>query len=134
MKINQFDKNNLGALRLAISAALEKVGEEYGIAIRVGNATYSDASSTFKLEMSVIRNGEVVTKEMETLKMYMPLLGLNESRLTQQFKLGPKTFVLHGYKPRKNKPMLIRHVSTDKIYCATDDAVLSALGVSKTNA
>jgi len=129
--INQFDKSNLVDLRKDIDLALAEVGKRYGIKINAGNARFTDTTATFKLEAAVVRDGKAISREMETLKMYLGLLGLNEDHFGKVFKMGSKFFVLSGYSPRKHKkPVLITEVGTERSYCCSEDAVRTALGVS----
>ena len=129
--INQFDKVNLAKLRLAINAALEKVGEEYGIKLSAGNARYAAETASFKLEASVLKNGVAVSREMETLKMFLGLIGLSEEHLEKEFMIGSKTFTLAGYNSRKPKnAMLLRESDTGRSYTTTEDAVRKALGIA----
>jgi hypothetical protein len=57
-KISKFERSNLKELRVAIDAALAKVGAEYGIDIVVGNISFTSEKFTTKLT-STIRNPAV---------------------------------------------------------------------------
>jgi hypothetical protein len=129
-KINQFDKANLAKLRGEIDTALAEVGKRYGIKLSAGNARFMADTATMKVEMSVVKDGKAVSREMETLKMYLGMIGLTEEHLGQQFVIGKKTFVLAGYKSRSTKPILIQEVATGKMYKAVEASVRMALGVT----
>ena len=132
-KITEFDKKNLSQLRWEIDFALANIGEKYGVKITTGTARFTDSTATFKLEAAVIRNGKAVSREMETLEMYLGLLGLTEEHLEMVFKIGTsdKLFKLSGYNPRKSKnPVMLNLVGTDKTYCCSESAMRKALGIA----
>jgi hypothetical protein len=129
--ITQFSKVNLADLRQDINLSLAEVAKKHGISITAGNARFNDATATFKLEMAVVREGKVVSREMETLKMFLSLIGLTEEHLDKEFRIGNNLFVLAGYNPRKQKnPMVLREVTTDKIYNCSEQAVRLAFGLN----
>lgn len=129
--INQFDKSNLVDLRKDIDLALAEVGKKYGIKINAGSARFTGDTATFKLEMSIFRDGKAICREMETLKLYLGLIGLSEEHFGVVFKIGGKYFVLSGYNPRKHKkPVMITEVGTEVVYFCSEDSVRNALGVA----
>lgn len=50
--MKHFDRTNLKILRAQIDAALASVAKNHGIKINAGNATFSGATATFKLEFA----------------------------------------------------------------------------------
>ena len=132
MNISQFDKQNIKALRVDIDAALKAVGTKYGIVLQAGRCKFMPKSAAFNLEASTISSdGDVITRELETLKHYMPLLGLTEAHVAQSFRLGNKTFKIDGYKPRcYAKPFQLRCIEDGRTYVATERDVKFALKIS----
>jgi len=53
MKVSNFDKPSIKAIRLAMDEALAKVSKEYGIKISTGNARFSSDEVTFKVKTNV---------------------------------------------------------------------------------
>ena len=131
MKIKQFDKSNLKLLRSEIDFALRDIGNRYGIKLNAGRASYMEKSATFKLElMTLDDSGNAITKEAQTLRAYLGVLGLRESHLDQKFLLGGKTFKLIGYNPRKYaKPFQLLCMEDGKTYVAREEQVKQALGL-----
>lgn len=52
-QITSFDKNVVRSLRVELDAELAALGEKYGLKIRTGNATLTQTSVTYKLELTV---------------------------------------------------------------------------------
>lgn len=71
-QINSFDRRNLKVLRVELDAAIAAIGSKYGIAIKTGNARFNSDNVTFKLEASVISNGQVKNKGVIALERFFP--------------------------------------------------------------
>ena len=57
MKVSNFDKPSIKAIRIAMDQALAKVEKEYGIKISTGNARFSGDEVTFKVKANTIGTG-----------------------------------------------------------------------------
>ena len=126
---------SLREIRVDIDAALAAVGAKHGLVLKAANATYNAAgtNATFKLEVNAVQSGEVVTKEAADLKQYMRRLGLNDSHLTQVFRVGGMSVTLTGYRRKAStKPFLVKTVSGDNEYIVPADMVYSGLGIEHT--
>jgi cell division ATPase FtsA len=99
------NKDTLRLLREEINEAVNSVAEKHGIKIHAGNATYSHSgtNATFKLEVAIEKDGEVIDKDAQSFLDYATLLGLEPEMLFKQFKAYGKTYKLVGYSPRAQK-------------------------------
>jgi len=104
MKVSNFDKPSIKAIRLAMDEALAKVSKEYGIKISTGNARFSADEVTFKVKANVIGTGGVVkTKEADNFELYKNSIGLEWLEVGDQILLQGKYFTLKGYNTRARK-------------------------------
>ena len=133
MSTTQISKESLRLLRNDIDTALESVARKHGISLRTGNATYTGTTATFKLNVALIVDGKIATKEQSNLKELYQLLGLREKHLTQEFIMGRKRFVLDGYKnsSRTSRPFIIRCIADGKAYVTSKEALFKTLGLDK---
>jgi hypothetical protein len=117
MKIDRFDRTNLGLLRSDLEAALAGVAKKYGVSLNLGAGRFSSDNVTFKLEGAVIRAEGVVTKEAAAFKSYAEIWGLEPGDLGKTFVQGRKTFQIVGAKPSSHKyPILAKELGTNKSY------------------
>jgi len=106
MKIKSFDKANLKLVRSALNSALERVEEELGIELSIGNITYDRNGTGFrtKLEGAVIsEDGLAMTQDARNFLTYAPLDGIPKEALNQSFVHDGKPYRLVGYRPRSKK-------------------------------
>ena len=88
MKVSNFDKPSIKAIRTAMDAALAKVSKEYGIKISTGNARFSSDEVTFKVKANVIGTGGVVkTKEAQAWDIYASSQGLGHLNVGDTIQL-----------------------------------------------
>jgi len=104
MKVSNFDKPSIKAIRLAMDAALAKVSKEYGIKISTGNARFSADEVTFKVKANTIGTGGVVkTKEAQAWDLYANMNGLGHLSVGDSVELQGKSFTIKGYNTRARK-------------------------------
>ena len=104
MKVSNFDKPSIKAIRLAMDAALAKVSKEYGIKISTGNARFSADEVTFKVKANTIGTGGVVkTKEAQAWDLYANMNGLGHLSVGDSVQLQGKSFTIKGYNTRARK-------------------------------
>jgi len=104
MKISQFDKPSIKAIRIAMDEALAKVSKEYGIKISTGNARFSNDEVTFKVKANVIgQGGQVKTKEAQAWEIYANQHGLGHLSVGDSVELQGKSFTIKGYNTRARK-------------------------------
>ena len=104
MKISNFDKPSIKAIRVAMDAALAKVEKQYGVKISTGNARFSNDEVTFKVKANVIGTGGVVkTKEAQAWDIYASTQGLGHLSVGDTIQLQGKSFTIAGYNTRARK-------------------------------
>ena len=111
MKVSNFDKPSIKAIRTAMDAALAKVEKQYGIKISTGNARFSADEVTFKVKANVIAKGGIVkTKEAQAWDLYATTEGLGHLSVGDTVQLQGKSFTIKGYNRRARKsPIYIEH-------------------------
>ncbi len=122
MKVTNFDKPTIKVIRLAMEKALAEVGEEYGVKISAGNATYTEDEVTFKVKANTIgSNGTVQSKEASNWSLYAPIHGLGSLSVGDEVKLQGKTFTIAGWNTRAKKSPINIDDSEGKGYkCSVD--------------
>jgi hypothetical protein len=104
MKVSNFDKPSIKAIRIAMDEALAKVSKEYGIKISTGNARFSNDEVTFKVKANTIGTGGVVkTKEAQAWDIYANMNGLGHLSVGDSVQLQGKSFTIKGYNTRARK-------------------------------
>ena len=104
MKISNFDKPSIKAIRVAMDKALAKVEKQYGVKISTGNARFSAAEVPFKVKANVIGTGGVVkTKEAQAWEIYAASQGLGHLNVGDTIQLQGKSFTIAGYNTRARK-------------------------------
>ena len=104
MKVSNFDKPSIKAIRMAMDEALAKVSKEYGIKISTGNARFSNDEVTFKVKANTIGTGGVVkTKEAQAWDIYANMNGLGHLSVGDSVELQGKSFTIKGYNTRARK-------------------------------
>jgi len=104
MKVSNFDKPSIKAIRTAMDAALAKVEKQYGIKISTGNARFSNDEVTFKVKANVIAKGGIVkTKEAQAWDLYATTEGLGHLSVGDTVQLQGKSFTIKGYNTRARK-------------------------------
>ena len=104
MKVSQFDKPTIKAIRMAMDQALATVANEYGITINTGNARFSGNEVTFKVKANTTSSdGTANTKEADNFELYKNSIGLGWLEVGDQIMLQGKYFTLKGYNTRARK-------------------------------
>ena len=105
-------------MRAKINDYLRPLGASTDMLIEATSARFTDDNITFKLEVSTIRDGQVVTPEMTALRENYKYLGIPEDWLTATLVCpSDKEFKLIGYKPRATKrPFIIEDVHSGAKY------------------
>jgi hypothetical protein len=112
------DKTKLREIRAKLDTILAEFGEENGINVKLGNATYSDSNATFKLEVADINeDGEALTKEATNFKIYASRNHLTAEDFGATFCSRGKTFEICGLNTRAHKmPILAKCKEDGKTY------------------
>jgi hypothetical protein len=122
--IKKLDKENLPILRSEIDIALQPIADKYGIKLSAGNASFSEFSATFKLEVATAQDGNFITKEGQNFLNHAKYLGLSEDFLNKEFDWFGSKYILTGYKPRSSKyPFIANKISDGRSYKLPKTAV-----------
>ena len=104
MKVTNFDKPTIKAIRMAMDQALATVANEYGITINTGNARFSGNEVTFKVKANTMgEGGQVNTKEAQMFDLYKNSEGLGHLSVGDTVTLQGKSFILKGFNTRARK-------------------------------
>tara|TARA_R110002074_G_scaffold296232_1_gene467788 strand:- start:1760 stop:2149 length:390 start_codon:yes stop_codon:yes gene_type:complete len=104
MKVSNFDKPSIKAIRMAMDIALAKVEKQYGIKISTGNARFSGDEVTFKVKANTIgTGGQVQTKEAQNWDMMAQVNGLGHFSVGDTIQLQGKSFTIKGWNTRARK-------------------------------
>ena len=127
--ITNIDANTCRALRSNLSDALKTISEELGVNIRIGNARFTRASVTFKMDVVVNNSdGSAQTKASLDFEKHANRYDLKPSDLGKAFSLNGETFTIEGLKPRSHKyPILARSGKNGKLYKLAANEVAIAL-------
>ena len=105
MKVSNFDKPTIKAIRAAMDQALATVASEYGITINTGNARFSGNEVTFKVKANTVdgATGTAITKEAQTFEAVKYQEGIGHLSVGDTITLQGKDFILRGYNTRARK-------------------------------
>ena len=105
MKVSNFDKPTIKAIRAAMDQALATVASEYGITINTGNARFSGNEVTFKVKANTVdrATGTAITKEAQTFEAVKYQEGIGHLSVGDTITLQGKAFILKGYNTRARK-------------------------------
>jgi len=129
MTTETINANTCKLLRDDINTMLEVLEEKYGLSASVGGTIKYDAhTATIKIEVGVIQDGEVMTKEQQFLNKNWKIIGLDDERMLNTMLRCDKGkfYYLRGYKQRAYKrPFIIEDAITGKQYMTTPSHVKS---------
>jgi hypothetical protein len=116
------DKQTVRNLRERLQELLDSHGGNFGAySIRIGNGSFTENNITFKLEVSAIKNGEVLSREAEDFKMFATVYGLKAEDFGKSFKSNGHTFKIVGLKPKSGKyPVLAEREDGRKFKFGTE--------------
>ena len=105
MKVTNFDKPTIKAIRQAMDQALANVASEYGITINTGNARFSGNEVTFKVKANTVdgATGTAITKEAQMFELVKKQEGIGHLSVGDTITLQGKDFILRGYNTRARK-------------------------------
>jgi hypothetical protein len=113
-KIKQLDKQNIQMLRDAVQKSLDKVGDMYGLTIKLGNIRYDNLSFRSKVEAYVDEPASGVGYEQEAFNSTCFMYGLKPEDYLKEVTLNGQKFwgtkaKIYGFNPRSRKyPVLVR--------------------------
>ena len=104
MKVTNFDKPTIKAIRMAMDNALATVEKEYGITISTGNARFSGNEVTFKVKANTLdSSGSANTKEATMFELVKNQEGIGHLSVGDTITLQGKDFILKGFNSRARK-------------------------------
>ena len=105
MKVQQFDKPTIKAIRQAMDQALAQVANQYGITINTGNARFTGNEVTFKVKANTVdgATGNAITKEAQTFELVKHQEGIGHLSVGDTVILQGKEFTLKGFNTRARK-------------------------------
>jgi hypothetical protein len=116
--INSFDRSTVVLIANDIQSALAKVANQYGVNIKVGNASFSPTNFTTKITVSTIsKDGTVMGKEASDFDRYAFMFGITDYKVGDEFEFRDETYKIVGMLPRSKKyPVLAKSVSSGKTF------------------
>ena len=104
MKVTNFDKPTIKAIRMAIDNALATVEKEYCITISTCNAWFSGNEVTFKVKANTVgQGGQVNSKEANMWSLYADMNGIGHLSVGDTITLQGKQFTIAGWNTRAKK-------------------------------
>jgi hypothetical protein len=97
------DRDTVKSVRKHLEVALESVGKNLGMSIKVGSASFSSSNICFKIEVAAVENGQVMSREAEAWKQQARLFGLDPDGLGKQFTYGGRQYTITGLSPRRSR-------------------------------
>lgn len=109
---NGFNKQNLGEIRTYLEANFEKVFQETGVRIKMGNFRFDDEMFTTSLECrcNVANQEDANKKEWDK---YCRNFGLMPGWFGQEFTHSGQTYVICGIKKYADTKPVVAHLKGD---------------------
>jgi hypothetical protein len=101
-----FDRPQVKLVREVIQKELDKLAQNMKMTIRVGNASFTPTTITFKVAVAAIgEDGKVHSPEAENFKKFAVMYGLQPTDLGRQFRSwhGNELYTITGLSPRRSK-------------------------------
>ena len=106
-------------IRAEVNSALESVGDQFGLVLKLGNGSYRDESGHFKLNISTISDdGSVMTPEAQDFLQFCAAYGFEKSDLKREFSdFSGHRYRILGLKTRSHKyPIIVESLRNGKRY------------------
>ena len=128
------DRAKYNAIRadlVALKWVFADLEKKHGVKVDLGHATIYPSNVVFKLEVcDVATDGTVMTPEADAFKVNAHLFGLKSEDLGRSFRVGLKTYVVKGLRPRAYaKPIICEQGGKEYIFPA--ETVKAMLAVQK---
>lgn len=121
-KIEKFNRTEVKELRAALNQELAQLAQKYGIQLEAKNASFDHTNVTFKVQASIIANGQVLTPEARDFNRYAGLK-LKGYMLGDQVELMGKVYTISGWN-RKAPKYPVQITRDGKTYRATVNHIL----------
>ncbi len=119
-KITHIDKGIAKEIDMALNEHLKTFMSHRGIKASVGNGSYTDNNITFKVSLSVIsKDGNAKTREWTDYERFSVGFDLPDV-LGKVIVVQARSMKVMGFRSKaKRYPILLKNVSTGKLYCYT---------------
>jgi len=105
--IKSFDHTSIRFLQAAVSDALGKVGETFGVEFKVGGGRFTPTRFTCRLDVTI---AGAEPQEAEDFRQYAEMFGLKPEDLGRTFLDRGRRFTLVGLLPRsRSYPVLAQN-------------------------
>lgn len=131
MKVTNFDKANLPAIRKDIDAALKAVSEKYGIAINIGNISFSNSSFTAKMTAATLTEGQDSNinpkwkSDFDRKAWILEANGLPRGSFGKKFILSGKECKIVGAQPVKDN-LIVQYTNDTKFWTIPAEKIIAA--------
>jgi len=128
MLIKKIDRKVCREIREALDATLQ--GDDCdleGVKITVGNARFDANHVTFKVEVALNKNGNVLTKDASAYQQLAESFGLPVLALFKTFERLGEEYEIVGLRPRSANPVLVKKLSNGKTYKMNSHTVADVL-------
>lgn len=90
------DRNQVREMRQEVEAALKPVCDKYKVAVTVNGGTFDLSSVTYKLELSDIQDGQVLSTARRDFTNYAYSVGLKPEDLDKKFRFKRSVYTIIG--------------------------------------
>lgn len=109
----KFTKDCFPAIRADLAAALKQVGDKHGIALSIGNISFTE--NTFSTKLSAVsgtvgdNDGDVANVKWRSSFLRSAFkYGLTAADLDRQVTIGSVTYTIAGARPKAQKPIVLQ--------------------------
>lgn len=132
MKVTNFDKANLPAIRKDMEAALKSVSEKYGIVLDIGNITFTGNTFTAKLVAATLSEGESESDinpkwklDFDRKAWILEANGLPKGSFGKKFILSGKECKIVGAQPVKDN-LIVQYTNDTKFWTVPSEKIIAA--------
>jgi hypothetical protein len=124
-KVVTFTRPECQRVRAEVQAVLEKLGEQLGLDVSLGNGRFNEEAFSMKLEFTAPdKDGNRQSRNEQEFKMYAKSFGLEPDDFGKTFVDRNHSFVITGIKPRSYKfPILVTRDDGKKYKYPVDDVI-----------
>jgi len=127
--VKQFGKNNLPKIRVAMNCALKDVGNQFGVEIEVGGASYGQHDATFKVKLSILDEAGDSKADKSDFMSSALHRGFDAEDFGKDFTSDGRQFKITGWNTRRWKfPVTVKEIVTGATWHFPVSTVLHALG------
>lgn len=112
--INSFDRHNVKMLSDEIQNILQEFAQQWGVSVTRGNCKFSPQNFELKINVALITEGKVETREAVNFRTMASLYSLQASDMGRTFHKDGRKFEIVGLKPQSRKyPVLAKDITPD---------------------